>query len=320
VTSASSAIAQSFRSVAGALSFLLRHPASWLLAYLVTLALALPLAAALAQSIALADGYPSPLGRGAIAVDAWMRLRHQDGWLVDEFLPRTLGFAAPLDSLSVLMEGPSPQSAAVILATVAFAVVWSGLWAVVLTRMARRRERGWRAAWRAARTLGAPMLLITAVAAAAVLALYVTLRPALIDRVLPLVASERDAGVALVIRGAAYAAFGSLLVLLSVMSDLARAHLVLSGDRSVVRILAMALATLRGAFGSITLICLLILTLHLGWLIGYGVAEVMAGARLGGWRAVAAAQLIVIARVGLRLLWGGSLLALTQHHTRAASR
>lgn len=317
----STAVSRAARAVAVGVQQFLHYPVSWLLAYAGSLAVALPVAAMMAITLSgAADGYPAPLGRGALDVDWWQRLRQHEAGLATEFLPRTLGFAAPLDSISVLVGGPTWHAAPVVMALVVYAVTWAVLWAMVLTRLARTREAGARQAWHAARRFAGPMLSISVVAALVAGVLYLTLQPVLLDWLDVRLARGADSRAAFLIRTALAATFGAALLGVSVTADVARAHSVLAGEPSLVRNLGAAWRLVTRSAATVTLICMTWLALHLLLLAGYGVAEVIGGARLGGWRAVLVAQGYVAARLLLRLLWGSSLLAFTQHQRHAAPR
>jgi hypothetical protein len=301
--------------------FLLRHPSSWLLGYVLTLGCALPATAIMAQIVgAAADGYPAALGRGALDVDWWTRLRQQDAALSGDFSPRTLGFAAALDNLSALLDGPESHAWVIVITAVVSAATWAALWSVVLTRLAAARDVGAAGAWRAVRRFVAPMMSISATAGLVAVFLYLVIQPLLMDRLFAVATGQADSREAFITRASLYTVFGVALLVVSVTADVARAHVVLTDGRNFAHNLAAALRMVFTSAGPVTLVCGVLLALHAIVLTGYGVGEVLGGARVGGWRAVAAAQLYVALRIGLRLLWGGALFVLTQQKLRAASR
>ena len=287
------------RAVPAAFALVLRHSPLVLFAYAATVLAALPVAGLMAHTLAETArlGYTAPLGRGALNPDWWLRLEQRGAPLAAEFLPRTLGFAGTLDTLEMFLVGPRSHAAVLVASLVVFAMAWAAIWAVVLTRFARRRESGLRPAIAAARRWTGPMLLVSATAAVALVIPYVLF-----------------AGTNLSLL------FTAAVLVVGLLSDLARAHMIVAEERSLTGNLQGAADVLRRAPGAIILICIVVFVLHVLLAGGYGAGEVLGGARVGGWRAVAAAQMYVAGRVVLRLFWGASLLSLTQHELSAAPR
>jgi hypothetical protein len=116
------------------------------------------------------------------------------------------------------------------------------------------------------------------------------------------------------------AIFGLTLVAVGALADLSRAHAVVAGERSAARNFAAAFAFARRSGIAVAVICIVMLILHAMLFAGYGAGEVLGGARVGGWRAVAAAQLYVAGRVFLRLFWAGAFLTLSHDEFRTPSR
>jgi hypothetical protein len=272
------------------------------------------------RTLAGVDGYPSVLGRGAIEVDVWLRLREDDGWLVDELVPRTLGAAASLDALSAMLDGTRAHAAVLWMAIAGYGVAGAAVWSIVLTRFARTRPPGLSAAWQTIRQLGRPMLGVSMVAALAAVLLYVTLHPLLMNVLYPVLTAEASARTALAVRGSLYVIFGFALVTVSTLADLSRARLVFDSKLSITSAIASAWWSLRQWVAPVAGIAAVLLVLNLFLILGYAATEVIAGARAGGWRAVAAGQLYIVIRIALRLLWGTSLVALTESHLHARSR
>jgi hypothetical protein len=112
----------------------------------------------------------------------------------------------------------------------------------------------------------------------------------------------------------AFVAFAAIVV------DLARAHVVLTGSRSPLLNIRGALQFAWKRAGAVLFICLVFLVLHVVFVSGYGVGEVLGGPRVGGWRAVAAAQFYVGLRIVLRLMWGTALFSLAEQELSPARR
>ena len=310
------------RALRAAVGLLLKNPTSLLLAYAISLLAAAPLAALMVRTLSTTagDGYPAPLGRGAIDVSWWQRMQQQDASLATEFLPRTLGFSAAVDNLSALLDGPRWHVAAVLAAASVHTVMWAMVWGLVLTRFAGTRRAGVTHWGAVLRRFTLPMLAVSAAAASVGLVLYVTLRPLLLEGLFPLLLAGADSRSALLMRAALYLMFGACLFALSGFADLARSHAVLRDERSFQANAIGALRTLRHQWGAVAGIGAVMIALHVILLLGYGAGELLGGARVGGWRAVAAAQLFVVGRVLLRLFWAGSLLKLAQHELRTTPR
>jgi hypothetical protein len=310
------------RTLLAATRSLVQYPTSVLLAYAVPLLVAAPFAAMMFNTLTIADanGYPSPLSRGAVDVDRWLRIEQSHALLAGEFVPRTLGFAAAVDNLSALFEGPWPHGMAIIGAMFVHLIAWALLWPVLLTRWAGTRASGLRSALAVTHRFAGAMLTVSVVAGLAAMVLYLTLQPLLLDVVYPMLAANADSRTALVLRALCYLPFGALLIFTSVTADLARADAIVSGQPAWRSSIGHAVQIIRRRWGVVLSICSILLGLHLILLAGYGVGELLGGHRLGGWRAVAAAQLFVGVRVVLRLLWAASFLNLYVHESRPASR
>jgi hypothetical protein len=287
------------RALGAAFSLLARYPLAPLLAYIVSLLAAMPAAVLMTQTLSATAraSYDRPLGRGAVPSDWWLRLDQHGSALAGDFTPQTLGFAATLDTLALAVDGTRAHAAIVALAATAFAVAWACIWAVVLSRFGRKRPAGAVAALAAARRWAPAMLLISLAASAALFVSHLLFAGSVL-----------------------WPLFTASLVVLAVITDLARARVVLTDERSLRGNMHGAVNLLRRHPGTVILMCLVLFALHAVVLAGYGVAEVVGGPRVGGWRAVAVAQLYIAVRIVLRLLWGTGLFWLAQQELTPASR
>src|SRR5688572_5887054 len=103
-------------------------------ALIVTLAAAAPFALIVGNQLqdALANQPPIALGSGEIDADWWSEFRAHAEGLAATFTPTVLGFAAPLDNLSAVLDGtrrPWPLLAPIVAAM----VVWAWFWGVALS-------------------------------------------------------------------------------------------------------------------------------------------------------------------------------------------
>src|SRR5688572_15681236 len=188
----------------------------------VTLAGAAPFALIVGNQLqdALAHQPPIALGSGEIDADWWSEFRvHAEG-LAATFTPTVIGFAAPLDNLSAILDGT--RRPAVLLAPVATAaIIWAWFSGVVLTRFHARGS------YQHALTAGFRLLprfvVISAAAAAAQLLLYLTIHPLLFT-----VIAERAIGsgfsepAAFGVRIVCYAVFATLITAVSLAADYTR--------------------------------------------------------------------------------------------------
>ena len=242
----------------------------------------------------------------------WMEFRaHADG-LAATFTPTIVGFAAPLDNLSSVLDGtrrPLALATAVALA----GLLWVFLWGGLLDRFSRPGRTRLRAFVSAGLT-HAPRLLVIAVAAALVnVVLYFTVHAALFGPVYEWLAgragSERDA---FFWRLGLYAIFGTLLITVSAIADYARVHAVVAGVGSAREAIAASLRFLRQHAGAVFTLYLMTGALFAALLIVYGATETIGGSRVGGWRAVAVGQAYILARLAIRLTFGASEVRLFQ--------
>jgi hypothetical protein len=221
-----------------------RAPAVWLGAWLLTLALGLPLALVLRSAIAehLGASLAADAAAERVNWDWWQEFQQQASGIGATFDASVIGFASVLRHISDLLDN-AEMALALAGAVAAWLVVWSFLSGGILDRYARNRAT-WASGFFAAcgthffrfARLGIVALLVYA-------ALFAWVHP-LLDamvwtRMTRNLAEERTAfGIALGI----YAVFGALLVLASLVFDYARVRIVVEDRRSA---LAAILASLR---------------------------------------------------------------------------
>lgn len=246
----------------------------------------------------------SPLS--AVEVDAvwWQEFRRQATGLAASFTPAVLGVAAPLDTVSALLDGARPPRA-LLLPIALSALVWAFLWGGVLHRFSTGATSLRLFVAAASRHFG-QMMVVTAIAAAINLVLYLTLHAALFDIVYESLAAQASSrGGAFVVRVVLYVVFGAVLVLANAVCSFARVRLV-SGGRGVAAALSSAWGFVRANLASVAGLYLIYLLIFGVAMVAYGAAELTGASRVGGWRAVAIGQAFVAFRLGLRLAFSAA--------------
>lgn len=294
-------------AIRGGLLLTFRAPGLLLAILLVTLISAIPFAFVLEPVVmeSLASQPADAAGSAEIDAEWWLEFRRHAGGLAATFTPAILGFAAPLDNLSALLDAtrrPTVLAWPVLLS----AVIWAFLWGGVLHRFATGDTslRGFLSA--ATRCFGR-LVIVTLVAAVANLLLYLTLHAALLgalyDAIAARVSTERDAFIARIVL---YAVFAASLALLNAMFSFARIAIVADGERSIVRALASAWSFVRVRVAAVTTLYLFFGAVFVIAMIAYGAVELAGGSRVGGWRAVAIGQAFIAFRLALRLGLGAA--------------
>ncbi len=281
---------------------------------LLTLAAAAPFALVVGARVqsSLANQQPVSAGSNEIDPEWWMEFREHAQGIEATFTPAIIGFAAPLDNLSSLLDG-TRRPLALAGPVVVSGLVWAFLWGGILDRFSRRGRTRLRDFVSAAFRYGPRFVLIGIAAAGANLILYLTVHAALFGPIYEWLAaraaSERDA---FVWRVALYVVFGALLIAVSVIVDYARVHVVVAQVPTVGGALSASVQFVRRHAGSVLVLYLLTGALFVGLLVVYGSAETLGRTRLGGWRAVAIGQAYIVARLAIRLTFAASEVRLFQ--------
>lgn len=245
-----------------------------------------------------------PVSSGAVDIDPewWMEFRAHAQGLESTFTPAIIGFAAPLDNLSSLLDAsPRPWVLAgpIALST----VVWAFLWGGLLHRFAQGRRLGFAEFARAGVRVTPRFVLISLMALPVYAVLYFAVHPTLFGPIYEslenLVSSERDAFFA---RVALYALFGAFLMATALVVDYARITVVSSGSPSALDAIRSSLELVRRYKAAVATLYLVTGLLLAAMLTAYGSSEIYGGTRLGGWRAVAIGQVYIIGRLTLRLV------------------
>jgi len=309
-----------FRALIAGVSAVLRAPLLVTLVTVVTVGAAIPFALALGTELRESLSNQPPISLDATEIDAewWLEFRAHARGLARTFTPAIIGFAAPLDNLSAILDG-TRRPLALVAPVVLFAATWSFLLGGLLTRFARGTKATGREFLAACRRHFVAFAGISLAAAGAVLLLYVTVHPLLFGAVYPaLSAQAATEQAAFFWRVALYIVFGGLLVGISLVADYARISLV---SERVAGLRQAAIAGARFVWGQPSAVISLYLltgTLFVLLLAVYGVAD----RRLGGWRAVAGGQAYIVARIVLRLAGAAAEIKLYQsrHAAQIVSR
>lgn len=243
---------------------------------------------------ALNDQPPVMLGSEEIDADWWLEFRRHARGLEATFTPAIIGFAAPLSNLSALLDG-EPQGW-VMAGPIAVAIAtWAFIWGWAIERFRSGGSRNAAALFRSSLRSWPRFLLIGTAAAAAQIALYLTIHALLFGPVYSALTGsmprERDA---FVVRAVLYLIFGACLAVVSAVADYSRIASVLRGPSGA--------AFARQWWTSVAALYVMGAVILGVLLIAYGVGEAYGGSRVAGWRGVAIGQAFIIVRLALRLV------------------
>lgn len=301
------------RAVWTATGLVLRAPLLLVVVMLATILTALPFAVIVGSDLEEALAAQQISGNSPAEIDAewWQEFEAHATGLAATFTPQVLGFAAPLDALSGLLDG-TRRPLIVFVPIAIYVLVWAFLWGGILERFAQRRAVGARAFLHACARSFPAFTVIGAVAAVAIITLYFTVHALLFGplfaRVSAAAPSERAA---FVWRVAFYAGFAVLLMIVNAIAEVTRVHIVTTGRRA--RVSAhYAVEFLRAHAGAVATLYVVNLVLFGSLFAFYGVVDLYGGARVGGWRGVLIGQAYIVARLAIKLLFAASLVVLVQ--------
>jgi len=289
-------------------------PAVLLGVYVLTVALALPLAFTMGGLLQAHLGNSLAAERVAQGVDYdwWQEFSSQASGIGTTFTPAIIGFAATLDNISSVLDGQR-EAAAILGAIALYLAAWTFLVGGIIDRYARQRTVRASGFFAASGVHFFRLLRLAVVAAIVYGWLFGYVHPWLFAEWLRdhtrTMAVERDV---FIWRIALYAVFGGLLILVNVIFDYAKIRIVVEDRRSALGALAAAMRFVwrrRGqVLGLYALNGLAFLVLVAAW------AAIDPGANrsVTMWLAVAAGQLYVLARLALKLQFLASQTALFQ--------
>jgi hypothetical protein len=298
------------RALIGGLGDVLRAPGLTIAAVAAMLLIAVPFATVLGVRLQESLSHQQPVAEGATEIDAdwWQEfVEHADG-IAATFTPVIIGFAAPLDNLSAVLDGTRRPLILVIPISLAIAV-WAFIWGAALDRFARGSHTA--GLWRAGVRTWPAFLAVSLFATALVLVLYYTVHPLLFgDLGNRLQRSAADERTAFLTRIVLYVMFGSVLVAISLVADYARVMLAMSPQLRVAAAIRDSWRFVRANAGSVLGLYLATGALFVVLLAAYGAIDVAGGVHVGGWRGIAIAQAYIIARIAVRLTFAASELRL----------
>jgi hypothetical protein len=212
------------RAFVGGVAAVARAPMVVLAAMVLTLSVALPFAAVLGLRVerSLAAQPPVSLDETEIDPEWWQEFRAHASGLEATFTPAIIGFAAPLDSISAVLDGRRPALAVVGPLALSI-VVWAFLWGGALRRYSAGGAIGLRAFIAAGFEFLPRFIAISLAAALAIVFLYLTLHALLFGPVYAFLdsrtASERTAFLARVVL---YIIFFVPVAVVGLIADYAR--------------------------------------------------------------------------------------------------
>lgn len=296
------------RSLAAGLWQVLRAPILVIVVVVMTMAAAAPFGAMLGSKLqeSLANQPPIALGSGEIDAEWWAEFRAHAEGLAATFTPTVIGFAAPLDNLSALVDGDR-RPLALVGPVAVTALIWAWLWGGILHRFDVGRGVPPREFVSAAFAHAPRFVVISAAAAVAQLVLYLTIHPVLFGPVFnALIASTDSEPTAFFIRIGLYVVFGIPLVLVALAADYTRIGLVATGPIRLRDKFGDGVGFIKRNLGSVLVLYGLTGMLFVALLAVYGTGEIYGGSRVGGWRGVLIGQAYIIARLVIRLTFAAS--------------
>lgn len=298
------------RALIGGLGDVLRAPSLIIASIAVMLIVAVPFGARLGVRLQRSLSQQQPVAEQTSEIDAgwWQEfVEHADG-IAATFTPTVLGFAAPLDHLSALLDGT--HRPLILMAPIALGIVaWAFVWGAALDRFARGRQAA--GLWRAGTRTLMPFTAISLFAAAVVLLLYYTVHPLLFgiaaDRMQMSLTDERTAFAGRVVL---YLIYAACLIAVSLVADYARVHLALWPAETLAQSVRASWRFVRAHIGPAVALYVATGVLFVLALVLYGTAEIVGDASLGGWRGIVLGQAYIVARIAIRLTFGASELRL----------
>jgi len=293
-------------------SAVLRAPLLIVAVTVITMLVALPFAVALGSRLqaSLASQPPVALSETEIDPEWWQEFRAQARGLESTFTPAVLGFAAPLDSISAVLDGRRPPLA-VLGPLVLSIALWAFLWGGILRRLDAGAPIGVRAFIDAGFQFAPRFIAIAVAAAVTIVVLYLTVHAVLFGPVYRMLvssgATERDA---FLVRVFLYVVFLAPLALVGLVADYARVSSVAGVATSTGQALRTGTAFVRDHARVVFALYVLTALVFAAVTIAYGTLEIYGGSQVGGWRAIVIGQAYIVVRLTIRLIAAASELRL----------
>jgi len=279
-----------------------------------TIAATIPAAAVLGRTIARDLGHSLAADRAADGVDyEWMQeFSARAGGLGATFEPTIVGLGAVLDNLDAIADN-RPQPASIVAIAAVYIAVWLFLAGGIIDRYARDRATRSSGFFAACGVFFFRFLRLAVVQAIVYGFLIGLLHPWLFDRLYPrLVAGVTVERTAFAARVVLYVVYGLLLGGANLVFDYAKVRAVVEDRRSMAGALANALGFIRrNAAAALTLYVLDALTFVLV-LAAYAAIAPGTGRGAAVWIAVVTGQLLMAARLWVKLVFWSSETALFQ--------
>jgi hypothetical protein len=292
----------------------LRAPAVWFGAWLVTLAVGFPLALVLRRLIAdhLGGSLAAEPAAG-VNWEWWQEFQRQATGLGATFGPSVLGFASVLRHISDLLDNAA--LAPVLAGAVgAWLIVWSFLSGGMLDRYARNRQTWASGFFAACGTHFFRLARLGVVAVAAYYAIFAWVSPFVFEELWDRLTRDLDVErTAFMLAASMYVVLGVLLLAVSILFDYARVRIVVEDRRSALGALAASLRFVRRHPGKVASLYA-VNTFAFLVLAGF-YALVAPGAWGPGpwqWVAFAIGQAWILARVWVKLTFYASAISLFQ--------
>ena len=290
--------------------------------YVMTFALALPLAITLRGALAahLGSSLAAETAATGVDVDWWQEFTAQATGLRTTFAPSIIGFATVLDNVGGVLDGRAPV-APVAAALALYLAGWAFLSGGILDRYARQRAIRTHAFFAASGVYFFRFLRLGAIAGLVYWWLFAYVQPWLFDE--QFVNLTRGLSVernAFLLRALFYVLFGAALVATGIVVDYAKVRMVVEDRRSAMGALSGSIRFVRNhgrhvvalyAMNTLTFLALLAL-----WAI---VTPGAGGSGISMWVSFVVAQLYIVARLVMKLQFLSSQTALFQSHLAHAS-
>lgn len=297
------ALRSPLRVVVDGLATVIRSPLVVIAVAITTMLIAVPFAAVIGSRVhaSLASQPPVALDETEIDPEWWQEFRAHARGLEATFTPAIVGFAAPLDSISAVLDGRQP-ALAVMLPMALSILAWAFLWGGILSRYHAGQALGVRAFIAAAMRHLPRFIAIAVIAAAAIVGLYVTLHALLFGPIhqLLVLRTSTERGEFLV-RVVLYIVFFAPVALVGLAADYARVASITGAAASLRQSWRAGVAFLRANARAAITVYLLIGAAFAAITIAYGTLEIYGGSQVGGWRAIIIGQAYIVARLVLRL-------------------
>jgi hypothetical protein len=290
----------------------LRAPFVIVAVTLITMLMALPFAVALGVRLqtSLASQPPVALSETEIDPEWWQEFRAQARGLESTFTPAVLGFAAPLDSISAVLDGRRPPLP--VLGPLALSIgLWAFLWGGILRRFDAGRGIGIRGFITAGAQFTPRFMAIAIAAGAVIVVLYLTVHAVLFGPVYRMLvwpaATGRDV---FLVRAFLYLLFLVPLALVGLVADYARVSSVAGVATSTGQALRAGAAFVGANARAVVTLNVITALVFATVTIAYGWLEIAGGSQVGGWRAVIIGQAYIVVRLTIRLIVAASELRL----------